>query len=107
MPPQPLPAEYGFLDTVWICGNYVNKVAAMPSLHFGYAFPIGRTLFYPSTVFERNDAPEKNEFKKSIFCQAFYMILGLGCPALIFGYDHRDCEPCFLDGETCGGELLL
>lgn len=49
MPPRLLPPEYGFVDTVnaedaqsvWMEGQYVNKLAAMPSMHFGYAFCIG------------------------------------------------------------------
>lgn len=49
MPPRLLPEEYGFVDTVnlekaesvWMSGDFVNKLAAMPSMHFGYAFCIG------------------------------------------------------------------
>ncbi|KAK6837944.1 hypothetical protein PG990_014760 [Apiospora arundinis] len=56
MPPRLLPKEYGFLDTVnaedaasvWMSGNYVNKLAAMPSMHFGYAFCIGCVFVYES-----------------------------------------------------------
>ena len=43
MPPRLLPEEYGFLDTVrhdnatsvWMKGEVVNSLAAMPSMHFG------------------------------------------------------------------------
>lgn len=43
MPPRLLPKEYGFLDTVrhdnaqsiWMRGDVVNSLAAMPSMHFG------------------------------------------------------------------------
>lgn len=43
MPPRLLPKEYGFLDTVrhdnaqsiWMRGEVVNSLAAMPSMHFG------------------------------------------------------------------------
>lgn len=43
MPPRLLPKEYGFLDTVrhdnaesvWMKGEVVNSLAAMPSMHFG------------------------------------------------------------------------
>lgn len=56
MPPRLLPKEYGFVDTVeaedassvWMKGDYVNALAAMPSMHFGYAFCIGCTLVYES-----------------------------------------------------------
>ncbi|KAI5811150.1 PAP2 superfamily-domain-containing protein [Peziza echinospora] len=56
MPPRLLPEEYGFIDTVrranaeslWMSGKYVNSLAAMPSMHFGYAFIIGMTFIYHS-----------------------------------------------------------
>jgi len=48
MPPRLLPPEYGFVDTVslenaqsvWVEGRWVNKLAAMPSMHFGCAFVV-------------------------------------------------------------------
>lgn len=54
MPPRLLPAEYGFVDTVrrdsaesvWMSGRFVNHLAAMPSMHFGYAFMIGSTVVF-------------------------------------------------------------
>lgn len=56
MPPRLLPEEYGFIDTVnaedaasvFMSGSYVNKLAAMPSMHFGYAFCIGCVFIYES-----------------------------------------------------------
>ncbi|KAH6658104.1 integral membrane protein [Truncatella angustata] len=56
MPPRLLPKEYGFIDTVnaedaasvFMSGKYVNKLAAMPSMHFGYAFCIGCVFIYES-----------------------------------------------------------
>ncbi|OOF93969.1 hypothetical protein ASPCADRAFT_209223 [Aspergillus carbonarius ITEM 5010] len=61
MPPRLLPESYGFHDTVrqehaesvWVGGKMVNQLAAMPSLHFTYAFCIGSTFFYHSGVFHR------------------------------------------------------
>ena len=52
MPPRLMPKEYGFVDSVsledaesvWMGGDFVNLLAAMPSMHFGYAFCIGCTL---------------------------------------------------------------
>jgi uncharacterized membrane protein len=54
MPPRLLPKEFGFIDTVrrddaesvWMSGKFVNHLAAMPSMHFGYAFIIGVTCLY-------------------------------------------------------------
>lgn len=58
MPPRLLPPEYGFIDTVngedatsvWMSGNFVNRLAAMPSMHFGYAFCIGCVFLYESAA---------------------------------------------------------
>lgn len=58
MPPRLLPQEYGFVDTVngedatsvWMSGNFVNRLAAMPSMHFGYAFCIGCVFIYESAA---------------------------------------------------------
>lgn len=58
MPPRLLPQEYGFIDTVngedatsvWMSGNFVNRLAAMPSMHFGYAFCIGCVFIYESAA---------------------------------------------------------
>lgn len=58
MPPRLLPSKYGFVDTVnlekaesvWMDGDFVNKLAAMPSMHFGYAFCIGAVFVADSGV---------------------------------------------------------
>ncbi|KAF7556831.1 hypothetical protein G7Z17_g1184 [Cylindrodendrum hubeiense] len=58
MPPRLLPEKYGFVDTVnlekaesvWMGGDFVNKLAAMPSMHFGYAFCIGAVFIADSGV---------------------------------------------------------
>ncbi|KAI9773579.1 MAG: hypothetical protein M1840_006853 [Geoglossum simile] len=89
MPPRLLPPEYGFLDSVrhddaqsvWMGGKYVNALAAMPSMHFGYSFCIGCTLIYHSGVFRRN--LHKNEVRKSTFWKVFFVLLGLFYPTTI------------------------
>jgi hypothetical protein len=56
MPPRLLPESFNFHDTVrqeraesvWVGGKMVNQLAAMPSLHFTYAFCIGGTFLYHS-----------------------------------------------------------
>jgi len=56
MPPRLLPKSFGFKDTVrqgnaesvWVGGANVNQLAAMPSLHFTYAFIVGCTFLYHS-----------------------------------------------------------
>ncbi len=89
MPPRLLPPEYGFLDSVrhdnatsiWMSGNYVNSLAAMPSMHFGYAFVIGCTMFYHAGIFRRT--LEKGEVRKSAIWKCVYMLIGIGYPGMI------------------------
>jgi len=89
MPPRLLPAEYGFLDTVrhddaqsvWMSGKYVNTLAAMPSMHFGYSLCIGVTLVYHSGLFRRT--LEAGECRKSAFWKLFYLFVGFGYPSFI------------------------
>lgn len=89
MPPRLLPPEYGFVDSVrhdnatsiWMSGNFVNSLAAMPSMHFGYAFVIGCTMVYHSGIFRRT--LEKGETKKGWIGKIFYCLVGLGYPSMI------------------------
>lgn len=89
MPPRLLPKEYGYLDTVhhddaasvWMSGKYVNQLAAMPSMHFGYAFAIGSTLIYHSGVFRKR--LEKYETRKTTGWKLFYCFLGVFYPSFI------------------------
>ncbi|CAK7207294.1 hypothetical protein SEUCBS139899_010104 [Sporothrix eucalyptigena] len=70
MPPRFLPPEFGFIDTVnaedaqsvWMSGQYVNKLAAMPSMHFGYAFAIGCVFMYESGFIQQFVSRRKIRF---------------------------------------------
>ncbi|TVY91367.1 hypothetical protein LAWI1_G002717 [Lachnellula willkommii] len=89
MPPRLLPPEYGFLDSVgrnnaqsvWMSGKYVNALAAMPSMHFGYAFIIGTTFIYHSGVFRRT--LETGETRRSKPWALFYVLLAIWYPCWI------------------------
>ncbi len=89
MPPRLLPQEYGFLDTVrhdnaesvWMSGEFVNSLAAMPSMHFGYAFAIGATFVYHSGVLQHHR--ESKTGHKGCFWKIFYLFLGVGYPLFI------------------------
>lgn len=54
-------------------GRYVNMLAAMPSMHFGYAVCIGGTLVFHSGVLRRGDR------RKSVVCS----VLGVGYPGFV------------------------
>ncbi|KAG9243113.1 PAP2 superfamily-domain-containing protein [Calycina marina] len=89
MPPRLLPQEYGFLDTVgrnkaesvWMSGKYVNSLAAMPSMHFGYSFIIGCTFLYHSGVFRKS--LEAGERRKSAPWAIWYCLLAVAYPSWI------------------------
>jgi hypothetical protein len=103
MPPRLLPKEYGFLDTVrhddaqsvWMSGKYVNSLAAMPSMHFGYAFCIGCTMMYHSGAFRSK--LEHGEVRKSWAWKMFYVVLGVGYPMLILITIIATANHYFLD----------
>ncbi|CAG8979194.1 hypothetical protein HYALB_00000330 [Hymenoscyphus albidus] len=89
MPPRLLPQEYGFLDSVghnngqsvWMSGKYVNSLAAMPSMHFGYSFCIGTALLYHSGVFRK--ILEPGEQRKSKPWAIFYVLPAIAYPSWI------------------------
>lgn len=89
MPPRLLPPEYGFLDTVrrdnatsiFMSGNYVNSLAAMPSMHFGYAFVIGSTIIHHASVIRR--PLEKAEARTAWGWKLFHVATGVVYPAMI------------------------
>jgi hypothetical protein len=89
MPPRMLPEEYGFLDSVrhdnaqsiWMSGNYVNSLAAMPSMHFGYSFVIGCTMIYHSGIFRSK--LEKGETRKNLFWKFWYLSIAVAYPVTV------------------------
>lgn len=60
MPPRLLPKQYDFVDTVsledaesvWMAGDFVNKLAAFPSMHFGWSFCVGCVFVTDSGVLD-------------------------------------------------------
>lgn len=113
MPPRLLPTEYGFLDTVrhddaqsvWMSGKYVNTLAAMPSMHFGYAFCIGMTLIYHSGLFRRTLEP--GEARKGAFWKLFYLFFGIGYPAFILTTIVATANHYFMDAMVATCFVLL
>lgn len=101
-PPRLLPEKYGFLDTVhhdnaesvWVKGKFVNQLAAMPSLHFGYALCIGCVLVYHSGIFRRL---RRGESHKSKPWKAFYILLGIAYPAFLITVIVATANHYYLD----------
>lgn len=106
MPPRLLPHEYGFLDSVrhddaqsvWMSGKYVNSLAAMPSMHFGYSFCIGSTIIWHSGIFRSKLEP--GEARKSWLSKMIYMLIGLGYPAMILITIVATANHYFLDAAV-------
>lgn len=113
MPPRLLPKEYGFLDTVrhddaqsvWMSGKFVNQLAAMPSMHFGYAFCIGMTLIYHSGLFRRT--LERGEVRKNAFWKIFYLVLGVGYPSFILTVIVATANHYFMDAMLASCFVFL
>ncbi|PGH17983.1 hypothetical protein AJ80_04604 [Polytolypa hystricis UAMH7299] len=112
MPPRLLPPKYGFLDSVrhdnaqsiWMSGNYVNSLAAMPSMHFGYSFCIGYTLLYHSRSFPWGR--KESETWPTAFWKIWYIALGVGYPlsvliTIIATANHYWLDPLAAAGIAC------
>jgi hypothetical protein len=110
MPPRLLPASYGFHDTVrqdnaesvFVGAAYVNQLAAMPSLHFTYAFVTGCTLIYHSSIlpypfgYSKHTTSTKMGRRWAI-ARLFFFVLGLGYPLLVLTVIVATANHYFLD----------
>ncbi|KAL4938152.1 hypothetical protein BDV06DRAFT_201545 [Aspergillus oleicola] len=89
MPPRLLPESFNFHDTVrqenaesvWVGGKMVNQLAAMPSLHFTYAFCIGATFIYHSNFWSIFNGGRRTI--RSMVTTAVFVILGIVYPLLV------------------------
>jgi hypothetical protein len=114
MPPRLLPQEYGFHDTVrqqnaesvWMGGNYVNQLAAMPSLHFTYAFCVGSTFLYHSGVF-RKASRGTGEPRKPFYSQVLFLIAGVCYPLLVLTIIVATANHYWLDAVVAMGTTTL
>jgi hypothetical protein len=113
MPPRLLPEEFGFLDTVrhddatsvWMSGKYVNQLAAMPSMHFGYSFCIGMTLIYHSGLFRRT--LEHGEVRKTAAWKLFYLLAGIAYPTFILVTIVATANHYFMDALVATAFVVL
>jgi len=109
MPPRLLPKEYGFHDTVrqanaesaFVGGAYVNQLAAMPSLHFTYAFVIGCTFIYHSNVLpyplSYSSAIASKQGRRSPILKLLWFISGILYPLLVLTVIVATANHYFLD----------
>lgn len=89
MPPRLLPESYNFHDTVrqenaesvWVGGKMVNQLAAMPSLHFTYAFCIGATFMYHSNFWSLFNGGRRT--LRAMVTTAIFFSLGILYPLLV------------------------
>jgi hypothetical protein len=102
MPPRLLPESYGFYDTVrqgnaesvWVGGKSVNQFAAMPSLHFTYAFVIGCTFLHYSGVLQRLRGKQS---LKSKYTEFGFLALAILYPILVLSVIVATANHYWLD----------
>ncbi|KAE8149877.1 PAP2 superfamily-domain-containing protein [Aspergillus avenaceus] len=102
MPPRLLPEEYHFYDTVrqehaesvWVGAKSVNQFAAMPSLHFTYAFVIGCTFIYHSGLLQRILGMPTRTNRLTII---FFVTLGFLYPLLVLSVIVATANHYWLD----------
>ncbi|OJJ50684.1 hypothetical protein ASPZODRAFT_11542 [Penicilliopsis zonata CBS 506.65] len=105
MPPRLLPKEYHFFDTVrqehaesvWVGGKSVNQFAAMPSLHFTYAFVIGCTFIYHSGILQRFRGRGP---RKPLLTMLFFLVLGIVYPLLVLSVIVATANHYWLDATV-------
>ena len=106
MPPRLLPKSYGFHDTVrqdnaesvFVGGAYVNQLAAMPSLHFTYAFVIGCTFIYHSSILPYPFSYAKSVAPKRLpTTKIAWLVVGILYPLLVLTVIVATANHYFLD----------
>jgi len=110
MPPRLLPESFGFHDTVrqgnaesvWVGGKNVNQLAAMPSLHFTYAFVVGSTFIYHSGVL-RSLGFKLRARRQPIGRQVAFLAAGIFYPIFVLLVIVATANHYFLDAvvATC------
>ncbi|KAK5120645.1 hypothetical protein LTR85_006003 [Meristemomyces frigidus] len=113
MPPRLLPDSFGFQDTVrqgnaesvWVGGANVNQLAAMPSLHFTYAFVIGCTFFYHSgflQLLQGQRTPGRSTLK-----MVGFMLMGILYPMLVLTVIVATANHYYFDAVVATASVTL
>lgn len=115
MPPRLLPKSYGFQDTVrqenaesvWTKSNNVNQLAAMPSLHFTYAFIIGCTFLHHSGIVPALLSKARRQSRLSALTGAFYAVVAIAYPLLVLLIIVATANHFWLDAVVATGSITL
>ncbi|EME38997.1 hypothetical protein DOTSEDRAFT_75630 [Dothistroma septosporum NZE10] len=121
MPPRLLPESFGFKDTVrqdnaesvWVGGANVNQLAAMPSLHFTYAFVIGCTFLFQSgvlaTCFGRRASVAASRTSRSwrSNMSVVYAVAGAVYPILVLSVIVATANHYYLDAVVATFSVTL
>jgi len=113
MPPRLLPESFGFRDTVrqenaesvWVGGKNVNQLAAMPSLHFTYAFIVGITFLYQSGIFQALKSGRKAP--RSPIKAFLYLVAGIVYPLLVLSVIVATANHYYLDAVVATFSVAL
>lgn len=105
MPPRLLPDDYNFHDTVrqehaesvWTGGKMVNQLAAMPSLHFTYAFVIAGTFLYHSNVWSMFSGGRRT--LRSMLTTGLFVALAILYPLLVLSVIVATANHYWLDAS--------
>ncbi|KXT15538.1 hypothetical protein AC579_6529 [Pseudocercospora musae] len=112
MPPRLLPDSFGFKDTVrqehaesvWVGGANVNQLAAMPSLHFTYAFIIGVTFLYHSGLFHMFRGRRTG---KSPIVSFLWIVAGILYPIFVLSIIVATANHYYLDAVVATFSVAL
>lgn len=112
MPPRLLPESFGFKDTVrqdhaesvWVGGANVNQLAAMPSLHFTYAFIIGITFLYHSGLFHMLRG---RRTAKSPLVSSLWILAGILYPIWVLSIIVATANHYYLDAVVATFSVTL
>jgi hypothetical protein len=112
MPPRLLPESFGFKDTVrqdhaesvWTGGNNVNQLAAMPSLHFTYAFVLGCTFLYHSGFLHMLRGRRTGKLSITSF---IWFVAGIIYPILVLSIIVATANHYYLDAVVATFSVTL
>lgn len=116
MPPRLLPKSFGFKDTVrqenaesvWVGGANVNQLAAMPSLHFTYAFIIGCTFLYHSGLVAAVLGKRSRRSQRSgAIAKVLYAFAAVLYPALVLTIIVATANHYYLDAAVATVSVTL